>query len=89
MHQSSAQYQDLAEDSYHCVNRIVLNAYFRMGYDAGGIRVWWRVLYSSEDEFDTAHLMSMARRFSPRVRAFAKAHGIPLPDSLENTPASC
>ena len=32
----STLYQDLLGGSYDCVDRIVLNAYFRMGHDPGG-----------------------------------------------------
>ena len=35
----STLYQDLLSGSYDCVDRIVLNAYFRMGHDPGGFRV--------------------------------------------------
>jgi len=38
----STLYRDLLGGSYDCVDRIVLNAYFRMGHDPGGFRVWWR-----------------------------------------------
>ena len=69
----SEQYQDLIDGSYDCVDRIVLNAYFPMGQDAGGMRVWWRALQGSDDGLDTAHLMRMAGRFSRRVRASAQA----------------
>jgi hypothetical protein len=34
----STLYQDLLSGSYDCVDRIVLNAYFRMGHDPGGFR---------------------------------------------------
>src|SRR5262249_43734079 len=37
----STLYQDLLRGSCDCVDRIVLNAYFRMGHDPGGFRVWW------------------------------------------------
>ena len=50
MDQLSEQYQDLIEDSYDCVDRIVLNAYFPMAQDPGGVRVWWRALFGSEDD---------------------------------------
>jgi hypothetical protein len=80
MDQFSEQYQDLIEDSYDCVDRIVLNAYFAMGQDPGGMRVWWRALYGSDEELDTNHLMRMAGRFSRRVHAYAKAAGIPVRD---------
>lgn len=76
----SDYYADLLENSYDCVDRIVLNAYFRMGQAAGGFRTWWRQLMSSDDNLDNTHLMRMAGRFSRRVRAHAKAHQIPLKD---------
>src|SRR5215831_20954618 len=40
----STLYQDLLGGSYDCVDRVVLTAYFRMGHDPGGFRVWWRAL---------------------------------------------
>ena len=40
---------------YDCLDRIVVNAYFRMGHDAGGFRIWWRKLTGSEETVDNAH----------------------------------
>ena len=76
----SQRYGDLLEGSYDCVDRIVLNAYFRLCYSGGGFREWWRRLNGSEEKLDNAHLMRMAGRFSRRVRGFARAHGIPVID---------
>jgi hypothetical protein len=76
----SEYYADLLDNAYDCVDRIVLNAYFRMGQRAGGFRTWWRQLMGSDDKLDNTHLMRMAGRFSRRVRAHAKAHRIPLKD---------
>ena len=77
----SERYGDLLRGSYDCVDRIVLNAYFSPGHSAGGFRVWWRRLHGdSEERLDNAHLMRMAGRFSRRVRAFGKAHGVPVID---------
>jgi hypothetical protein len=76
----STLYRDLLSGSYDCVDRIVLNAYFRMGHDAGGFRLWWRALSGSDDDLDNAHLMRLAGRFSRRVRGYAKAHGVPVID---------
>jgi hypothetical protein len=76
----SEYYADLLENTYDCVDRIVLNAYFRMGQAAGGFRTWWRQLMGSDANLDNAHLMRMAGRFSRRVRAHAKAHHILLMD---------
>ena len=63
----STLYQDLLSGSYDCVDRIVLNAYFRMGHDPGGFRVWWRALTGSDETLENAYLMRMAGRFSRRV----------------------
>jgi hypothetical protein len=73
-------YQDLLTGSYDCVDRIVLNGYFRMGHSPGGFRVWWRALTGSEETLDNNHLMRLAGRFSRRIRGYAKAHNIPLLD---------
>jgi hypothetical protein len=76
----SEYYADVLDGTYDCVDRIVLNAYFRMGQTPGGFRTWWRQLNGSDDDLDNAHLMRMAGRLSRRVRAHAKAHQIPLID---------
>ncbi|HVH72524.1 MAG TPA: hypothetical protein VNB49_15635 [Candidatus Dormibacteraeota bacterium] len=76
----SELYQDLLTGSYDCVDRIVLNAYFRMGHAPAGFRTWWRALTGSDETLDNAHLMRMAGRFSRRIRAYAKAHDIPVID---------
>ena len=70
----STLYQDLLGGSYDCVDRIVLNAYFRMGHDPGGFRVWWRALTGSDETLENAYLMRLAGRFSRRIRGYAKAH---------------
>ena len=65
-------YQDLLSGSYDCVDRIVLNGYYRMGHDPAGFRLWWRRLTGSDETLDNNHLMRLAGRFSRRVRAYAK-----------------
>jgi len=52
----SDRYAELLSGSYDCADRIVLNAYFRMGHTAGGFRVWWGTLTGSEETLDNAHL---------------------------------
>src|SRR6267154_2371760 len=76
----STLYQDLLDGSYDCVDRIVLNAYFRMGHSPGGFRVWWRALTGSDETLENAYLMRLAGRFSRRVRVYAKAHNIAVID---------
>ena len=76
----SKRYADLVAGNYDCVDRIVLNAYFRMGHDPGGFRWWWRALTGSDATLDNTHLMRMAGRFSRRIRGFAKATRTPILD---------
>ena len=76
--QLSTLYNDFLEGTYDCVDRVILNAYFSMGQTGGGLRVWWRALYGSDDKLDDNHLMRMAGRFSRRLRAWAKANQIPV-----------
>jgi hypothetical protein len=76
----STLYPELLSGSYDCVDRIVLNAYFRLGHSPGGFRLWWRQLTGSDETLDNAHLMRMAGRFSRRVRGWAQAHQIPVMD---------
>src|SRR5215210_5036993 len=75
------RYADLLTGSYDCVDRIVLNAYFSMGHNPGGFRVWWRRWHGDSDaELDNAHLMRMAGRFARRVRGWAAANDVPVVD---------
>jgi hypothetical protein len=77
----SERYADLLTGSYDCVDRIVLNAYFPLGHNPGGFRVWWRRWHDDSDaELDNAHLMRLAGRFARRVRAWAAAHNVPVID---------
>jgi hypothetical protein len=75
----SGRYGDLLTGSYDCVDRVVLNAYYPPGHNPGGFRYWWRRLHDGSDEkLDDTHLMRMAGRFARRVKAWAKANGVPL-----------
>jgi hypothetical protein len=77
----SERYGELLQGAYDCVDRIVLKAYFSLGHNPGGFRVWWRRLHdNSEEHLDNTHLMRMAGRFSRRVRAWATANQIPVID---------
>jgi hypothetical protein len=77
----SERYGDLLTGSYDCVDRIVLNAYYPLGPNPGGFRVWWRRWHEDSDEqLDNAHLMRLAGRFARRVRAWAHAHQVPVID---------
>ena len=71
-------YKDILEGTYDCVDRLVLNAYYRIGYSAGGFRSWFTNLKGSDQGLNNTVLMRMAGRFSKRVRAFCKKEDIPL-----------
>jgi hypothetical protein len=76
--QLSILYSEFLEGGYDCVDRVVCNAYFRMGQTGGGFRMWWRELYGSDEDLDNNHLMRMAGRFSRRLRAWAEANQVPV-----------
>src|SRR5258707_970315 len=73
------RYGELLTGSYDCVDRIVLNAFFPLGYNPGGFRVWWRRWHDDSDaELDNTHLMRMAGRFARRVKAWGAANAVPV-----------
>jgi hypothetical protein len=75
----SLRYSDLVTGGYDCVDRIVLNGFFPLGYQPGGLRTWWRRLHDDSDaELDNTHLMRMAGRFARRVKAWGKANDVPV-----------
>jgi len=77
----SERYGDLLSGSYDCVDRLVLNAYFSLGHNPGGFRVWWRLWHDENDDtLDNTHLMRLAGRFARRVRAWAESNDVPVVD---------
>jgi hypothetical protein len=76
--QLTEAYADILHGSYDCPDRIVINAYHRLGYSGGGFRHWWRRLHGSDDNLDKTHLVRMAGRFSRRIKAYTRKHEIPL-----------
>jgi hypothetical protein len=74
----SAHYADLLDGDYDCVDRIVLNGYFRFAQSPGGFRMWWRAWIGSDDKLDKAHLLRIAGRFSRRLRGWAKSKNVPV-----------
>jgi len=76
--QFSHYYQDYLDGTYDCVDRIVLNAYVSFGTSPGRFRSMWRRWKGSDEGLDNAHLMRLAGRFARRLRAYAKANGIPV-----------
>jgi hypothetical protein len=76
--QFSEHYAELLDGVYDCVDRIILNGYFRLGCNPGGFRCWWRQLYGNDDNLSNSSLQRFSGRFSRRVRAYANKHGIPV-----------
>jgi hypothetical protein len=72
------RYRELLDETYDCVDRIVLNAYFAMGSSGGGFRVWWQRLFGTEEKLDDTHLMRFSGHFSRRIHAFCAKKQIPL-----------
>ena len=80
MDKLAAYLEDDLEGTYDCVDRLVVNAYNPLCHQPAGFRHWWRRLTGSDEHLDNNHLMRLAGRFSRRLRAAAKAHGIPVID---------
>jgi hypothetical protein len=77
----TGRHSELLEGFYDCVDRLVLNGYLSICHSPGGFRIWWRAWHKgSDDTLTNTQLMRLAGRFSRRVRAFAKAKGIPVVD---------
>ena len=74
----SQYYAELLEDTYDCVDRVVLNAFYPLGQTGGGMRTWWRCLRGDDSSLDDAHLRDMAGSFSRRLHAFCVREAIPL-----------
>lgn len=74
------RYEELVDGSYDCVDRIVLNGYFRFIQSGGGFRTWWRDLFGHDDNLDNAHLIRFAGRFARRLRCAAAQRKIPVLD---------
>ena len=58
----SEHYTDFLDGTYDCVDRIVVNAYLRIGQTPGGFRTWWRSLEDSDDNLDNAHFLILVSR---------------------------
>ena len=63
-------YQDLLSGSDDCVDRIVLNAYFRIGHSPGGFRVWWQALTGSDQTCGWPAASAVVFAAIPRRTAF-------------------
>ena len=72
------RYADLLDGSYQCVDRVVLNGYFRLLQSAGGFRTWWRRVHGTDANLDKTHLLRFAGHFGRRTRAWAKQNQIPI-----------
>ncbi len=60
----SSYYEKELEGSYDCMDRMVVNAYHKMGQTAAGFRTWWRQLYGSDETLDRIHIMRMDLGFT-------------------------
>ncbi len=67
----TAHYAELLDGTYDCVDRIILNGYFRLGCTPGGFRTWWRDLYGDDDNLSNHSLQRLSGRFSRRLQAWS------------------
>src|SRR5205823_6973799 len=74
----SDRYTELLSGSYDCTDRIVLNAYFRMGHTPGGFRVWWRTLTGQRRLWTTHTSCAWRGVLAVGFMGMRKAEGIPL-----------
>src|SRR5947209_19724712 len=74
----SRMYAGRLSGAYDCLDRIVLNGYFRFAQNPGGFRVWWRQLHGEQGNLDNAHLKGMSGRFHRRLRSWASANRVPV-----------
>src|ERR1700742_846586 len=74
----SRTYAGLLSGAYDCLDRIVLNAYFRFAQNPGRFRVWWRQLQGKQGKPDNASLLRMAGRFQRQVRSWDYANRVPV-----------
>jgi hypothetical protein len=68
----------LLEGTYDLPDRIVLNAYFRLGGSGGGFVYWWKQLRGTTEHLTNSAIVEMAGRFARRVRGWTKKHNVPL-----------
>jgi DNA-binding MarR family transcriptional regulator len=73
----STHYAPLLDGKYDCIDRIVLNAFYPMLLQPGGVRNWYRLLKGEDASLKTEGLMRFAGRISRRVEAYCKSKGIP------------
>jgi hypothetical protein len=73
----TSYHKHLLVDTYDCVDRIVVHAFYSLGNNPGGFRNWWRCLTGSDETLDRTHMERMAGRFNRRLKAYAKKKKIP------------
>lgn len=71
-------YSEMLDDTYDCIDRIVLNGYFSMLHIPGGVRNWFSILKGKRAVLDTNQLIRFSGRFSRRIKAFTESKNIPL-----------
>lgn len=71
-------YEDYLDGKYDCVDRIVLNAYFKFAQSGAGFRAWWRILHGGDENLNETNVRRYAGRFSRRIQAYTEKNHIPL-----------
>ena len=76
----AAYHADLIEDSYDCVDRLLVNCYCLMGQTGGGFRSFWRLWKGDDSGLTDQALRQVAGDFSRRLHAYCLNQDIPCID---------
>jgi hypothetical protein len=71
-----ADHEDLIEDDYDCVDRLVVNCYYPLGQAGGGFRTFWRQWKGGDSGLSDQALRQAAGDMARRLKAHCQKHGI-------------
>jgi len=72
----AAYHAELIEDSYDCVDRLVVNCYYQLGQTGGGFRTFWRNWKGDDKRLSDQGLRQAAGDFARRLHAHCQKQGI-------------
>ncbi len=73
----AAYHADLIEASYDCVDRLVVNCYWRMAQAGGGFRTFWRLWKGNDSGLTNHALRQAAGDLARRLHGYCQTHHIP------------
>ena len=72
----AAYHEDLIEDDYDCVDRLVVNCYYPLGQAGGGFRTFWRQWKGGDSGLTDQALRQAAGDLARRLKAHCHKQGI-------------